>query len=118
MKRIVLVEDDSSIVDIVRLILSENYLVESFPNGKVVGPLVNDPPQLYLIDLQLPGSINGTELCRLIKENEATRKVPVILFSAAPGLMNIAKAAGADDYLEKPFRIKSLRDCVKKHLKN
>ena len=50
------------------------------------------------------------------KSQEDTKNIPVIMVSASPGLAEMAKSAGADDYLEKPFHLKELLATVEKYV--
>jgi two-component system phosphate regulon response regulator PhoB len=69
----------------------------------------NDPPDLVLLDLMLPG-IDGMEVCRRLKQDAATRDIPVIIISAKGEENDIITGLerGADDYLSKPFSPKIL----------
>lgn len=64
-----------------------------------------EPPDLALLDVMLPGSIDGLELCRLIKNDPRTCHTKVVLVSGRGHRndMLIGRAAGADDYVIKPF---------------
>ncbi len=66
-------------------------------------------PAIILIDVMLPG-FNGFELCRQLRDNPATTNIPRVMLSACDSLTDRmeALAAGADRYLTKPVRIKSL----------
>lgn len=60
---------------------------------------------LYILDKQLSG-IDGLDLCRMLKNRDETRHVPVIILSASPNINELANAAGADAVVEKPFELK------------
>jgi len=107
-KLIVIVEDDASILDILRLILTRaGYEVDHFQDGNhfVAGaaPLAD----LYLIDRQLSG-IDGLDICRFLKSKPESQSIPIIVLSATPGIQNLVQQAGADDFIEKPFSKKHL----------
>ena len=63
------------------------------------------PPDLLLLDIMMPGTLNGLEVCRQIKADHATRFTKVVLLTARvqAGDKEAGLAAGADDYLMKPF---------------
>lgn len=115
MKKLIIIDDDPSILDVLRLVLGESYQVTTYPDGS---PILNgtfDLPDLFVLDKQLSGT-DGLDLCRLLKQGDDTHHIPVIIISATPGIQAMAAAAGADDVLEKPFRVKALRECIAKHL--
>lgn len=64
-----------------------------------------EPPDVALLDVMLPGEIDGLELCRLIKNDPRTRHAKVVLVSGRGHRndMLIGRAAGADEYVIKPF---------------
>ncbi len=116
MKRIVCADDDPGLQDIFPLICGRaGYSVTMFSNGEELMEQLDDLPDLYLLDKQLSG-IDGMEVCRHLKSQDATRHIPVIMVSASPNLDKQSKAAGADGFLEKPFEVKYLFELLKKYL--
>lgn len=114
MKRIILAEDDCSIQDTVRLILeSAGYHVDIFSDGDLIIRNEFTVPDVFILDRQLPG-IDGLDVCRFLKQNESTKDVPVIMLSANPMIVKLAKLAGADYAIEKPFRMKDLKGAVER----
>ena len=112
MKRIVVVEDDEAIADVVRLILARaGYSITIYENSAPLLAGTYDLPQLYILDKQIPG-IDGLELCRRLKADPLTAAIPVIMLSASPQIQSLAAAAGADAALEKPFEAAGLRQLV------
>lgn len=115
-ERIVVVEDDQDIQYLLRDTLSRaGYSVEVLSNGDSLISRNVGTPDLFLLDVNLPG-INGLELCRFLKLNTVTKNVPVILVSAFPGLRTVAPKYYADDALEKPFNFKNLVTLISKHI--
>jgi DNA-binding response OmpR family regulator len=115
-ERIIIVEDDPVISETMMMILqSVGYSVTTFLDGTMI--LDNDytHPDIFIIDKQLQG-IDGLDICRHLKSSKETMDIPVILVSASCDLFGSAKKALADDALEKPFKMKELRDIVAKHL--
>jgi two-component system KDP operon response regulator KdpE len=106
--RVLLVEDDPNIVDLIR----SNLAVRGFDtmvctDGLRALQLVESSrPDIVLLDLMLPG-IDGMELCRAIRERSA---VGIIVVSARRGERDKVSAlnVGADDYMTKPFSIEEL----------
>jgi DNA-binding response OmpR family regulator len=72
-------------------------------------------PDLFIIDKQLSG-VDGLDICAHLKTRQLTAQVPVIMVSASPSVEALAKKAGADDFLEKPFNRKEILKLVRKHL--
>ena len=101
--RILVVEDDPAIAQLLRLMLEdEGYEVSATRNPAEVVEAVVPPPDLVLLDLRLSG-IDGGEVCRRLKGRDATRNLPVVLVSADPHVARVADACGADAFLAKPF---------------
>jgi two-component system, OmpR family, KDP operon response regulator KdpE len=106
--RVLLVEDDPNIVDLIR----SNLAVRGFdtvvsPDGsRALQLLETEQPDIVLLDLMLP-EVDGFELCRQIRERSP---VGVIVVSARGGERDKVSAlnAGADDYMTKPFSIEEL----------
>lgn len=117
MKKIIFADDDPSIQDVVNLIFEDQYEVTTLSNGEELMNNNFEIPDLFLVDKQLPGGFDGLAICRFLKNQEATKRVPVILISASPNLKKLAKEAGADDSIEKPFRITELRQMIAAYTK-
>ncbi|RYD54995.1 MAG: response regulator [Sphingobacteriales bacterium] len=112
MKRIIIVEDDPDIRDALDVILGSTYNVAIYSGA---APLLEEDyelPDLYIIDKQLSG-VSGLSLCEYLKGQEDTMRIPVILLSASPDIVKLAKSSGADDALEKPFKVNILRAMVR-----
>lgn len=115
MTKIVIVDDDPSIQEGLKLIFSDDeFDVAIYSDGNSL--LEAAVPDIYVIDKQLSG-VDGLDLCRMLKANPQTKHIPVIMLSASPGIRRLASEAGADHVIEKPFRIQTLRDAVKQHVK-
>ena len=115
-KQIFIVDDDPAILDALELALNSVYTIKTFVNGEDLLNYHDTHPDLVLLDKQLPG-IDGLDVCRNLKEQLITSKVPVIILSASPHLNDFARLAGADEVLEKPFSLKSLRMTLERYLK-
>jgi CheY-like chemotaxis protein len=66
-----------------------------------------------VLDRQLSGQ-DGLKVCKFLKSQNTTKHIPVIIVSATPGIGKMAKEAGADDFIEKPFQIKDLLGVVER----
>ncbi len=115
-KRVLIIDDDPGMQDAFRLIFERaGYLVEMLSNGSTV--LADDfsVPDIFILDRQLSG-VDGLDLCGVLKRRPHTAHVPVIIVSATPHVARLARLAGADGFLEKPFRIRELLNLVEKLL--
>ena len=102
-KRIIIADDDPGIQDIFRIIFEKaGYMATIFSNGMNILKNNYELPDIFLLDKQLADS-DGLEICRYLKSRPETKFIPVIMISATPGIRQLAKEAGADDFLEKPF---------------
>jgi two-component system, OmpR family, KDP operon response regulator KdpE len=106
--RILLVEDDPNIVDLIRSNLAVRGfdMMVSTDGSRALQLLESGRPDVVLLDLMLPG-VDGMELCRAMRERSA---VGIIVVSARRGERDKISALnmGADDYMTKPFSIEEL----------
>jgi CheY-like chemotaxis protein len=112
MKRILIVEDDAAIQDIFKVIFETyGYSVQCIDDAaKLIGKKF-DRPDAIIMDRQLPG-VDGVEACRYLKSQPSTKEIPVILITAGEGISQAAQLAGADDFFQKPFDMKSILNKV------
>jgi len=105
-ERILVVDDEEDILDLVRYNLEKDgYEVACAASGETVLPAVRRlPPDLIILDLMLPG-VDGLTVMKLLKADEAARRIPVIMLTAKGGEADIVTGLelGADDYVTKPF---------------
>ena len=117
-KKILIVDDTVSNLDILEDLLHE-YIVLSSTNGQDALEAVNEEPiDLILLDIMMP-DMDGYEVCKRLKSNPETKEIPVIFITAKDDEASIEKAykVGGDDYVRKPFLPKELLARVKKELK-
>ncbi len=115
-KKILVADDDPGIQDIFKIILeSAGYTVEIISNGEDILGDNYTVPNLFLLDKRLSG-IDGIDICRHLKSQQSTAKIPVIMISANPGIGAESHEAGADDFIEKPFDVPYFLETIKKHL--
>ncbi|ELR71126.1 response regulator receiver modulated metal dependent phosphohydrolase [Fulvivirga imtechensis AK7] len=102
-------DDDPGILDVMKIMLEDvgGYEVETTTDGESVLEIQHDYPDLILLDLWMSG-INGSEVCKTLKNNEETKAIPVIIFSANRDVGIISKSVAADDYIAKPFQMSDL----------
>jgi two-component system cell cycle response regulator DivK len=118
-RRILVVEDNAKNLKLVRDVLQfSGYEVTEARSGEEGVELArNRTPDLILMDLQLPG-IDGVEALRLLRENPATRSVPVVAVTAFAMKNDRDRAllAGFNGYVEKPISVRALPSQVKNFL--
>ena len=118
-RTVLYVEDNEYNRKIVRQLLSRTpYRLIEAPDGETGVALAQDKlPELILMDVQLP-KMSGLEATRVLKRDERTRHIPIIVITsfALSGDREKAAAAGADSYLAKPYSPRELLDLVNKYL--
>jgi len=118
-KKILIVDDEK----LMRSLLQRNVVLAGYDvivgsNGtEALKALEETTPDLIVVDLVMP-DMNGFELCRRIRNNERTKKTPIIVVSALQGESDVADAknSGADVFLTKPIKPAEFIDHVKKFL--
>jgi CheY-like chemotaxis protein len=112
-KRILICDDDPGILDMLELILDEtgHQIIPEANSLNVRALMEREKPDLVVLDLWMP-MLSGDQVLRVIRENPVTREIPVIVISASTDGKEIAKRAGASDYLAKPFDVDQLLSMV------
>lgn len=114
-KLVVLIEDDADIAEAIAYQLTKTGVqVRIARTGEEGLAAVRRGADLVLLDLNLPG-MDGLEICRLIRRQESTAHIPVIIVSARAEEVDrvLGLEMGADDYVVKPFSLKELAARVK-----
>jgi two-component system, OmpR family, response regulator VicR len=119
-KRILCIEDEPEMIDLIRLILGRRGFAVSGANGGKAGleAVRSELPDLVLLDLMMP-DMDGWEVYQQMKAEESTRHIPVIVVTAKA--QSIDKVLGlhiakVDDYISKPFSPQELLSSVEKTL--
>ena len=106
MSRVLVVEDDQDIAAlIVRYLAKAGYATETLHAGtSVVSRVRQDPPELLILDLMLPGT-SGLQIFRALRAEPGTTAIPIIMLTARGDETDriLGLELGADDYLTKPF---------------
>ena len=117
-KRILCIEDEPEMIDLIRLILGRRgFEVLGAAGGKEgLEKVRQDPPDLVLLDLMMP-DMDGWEVYQQMKADEKTKNIPVIVVTAKA--QSIDKVLGlhiakVDDYISKPFSPQDLMNSVDK----
>jgi DNA-binding response OmpR family regulator len=116
-KKLLVVDDEPDILEFLQIILEEEgYAVITSDKGEFLEQLHNGGlPDLILVDVLLSGK-DGREIVKLLKSQEETKHIPVIMFSAHPSAEETAREAGAEDFVAKPFEIDLLLSRIASHL--
>src|SRR5437867_10930626 len=104
--RILIVEDDRDIADLVAHYLGKaGFTTDVISAGRdALKAIVDRPPDLVVLDLMLP-QLDGLEICRALRNNEKTADIPIIMLTARAEESDriVGLELGADDYIAKPF---------------
>ena len=117
--RILIIEDNADTRKFLETLLSKEFETFSAENGVTgIEFARNKNPNLILLDIMLP-VLNGLDACSLLKQDERTRRVPIIFLSAknTPNDITHGLSIGADDYISKPFDYKELVARIKVRLR-
>ncbi len=119
-KNIIMVVDDTSEnIDILKSSLIADYVVRPAPSGQIALRVANiyPHPDLILLDIMMP-DMDGYEVCRRLKADPVTRDIPVIFVTAKSDVADelAGLQLGAVDYITKPFSIPIVQARVKTHL--
>jgi putative two-component system response regulator len=116
--RLLLVDDEPSNLRVLRQVLMQDYRLTFAKSGEEALALVRrELPDLVLMDVMMPG-MTGLEVCRKLKLDEATRKVPIIFVTALKDETDETSGfeAGAVDYITKPISPAVVKARVRTHL--
>ena len=107
MKKIMIVDDQPEVRELVEVtLLSDGYEILQTDTGeKAIEMAIREKPDIILMDIMMPGEIDGLEAVRILKSNPDTKDLYVILLTAKGQKkdIEIGLLAGADDYFVKPF---------------
>jgi len=115
-RRILVVDDDVELVELITEVLERDgrFEVRSVNNGFDAGMMVKDyQPDLIVLDVMLP-DINGKEVCQRVRSDKAMDSVKIVCISGMveDDKVDELKAAGANDFMRKPFEVDRLVDRI------
>lgn len=113
-KKILVIENDTSIADVMKeLLADEDYNYVIYDDAVEIQPLILEhQPDLILLDYLLDNT-NGGELCSQVKKAPETAHIPVIIYSAAPKVLQSLGYYGCDLFVAKPFDLEYLTEQIK-----
>ena len=113
MSKILIVDDERNIVELIRLYMEKEGFetICAYTGDEALSSFRDEKPDLIILDLMLPG-IDGWQVCREIRKTSA---VPIIMLTAKSETFDkvLGLELGADDYITKPFETKELLARVK-----
>jgi phosphate regulon transcriptional regulator PhoB len=116
MKRVLIIEDDKDIVELVRYNLAnEGFQVNAaFDGSSGLNSLKKSPPDILLLDLMLP-KLSGLDICREVRRDDSLNRLPILMLTARGEEADrvVGLEMGADDYVTKPFSPRELLARVK-----
>jgi len=117
--KVLIVDDEELNLQLIEAYLNEEYEIITAQSGtEALKKIIEEKPDIVLLDIMMP-QINGYDVCKSIKENDATRFIPVVMCTALSGSEAKVKAIeiGADDFLTKPINREELFARIKSLLK-
>lgn len=115
---ILAVDDTLANIDVVKGVLSQDYLVQAATSGKLALKIIDKmKPDLILLDIMMP-EMDGYDVCATLKSKAETKDIPIIFLTAKSQVEDETKglSLGAVDYITKPISPPILKERVKNHL--
>jgi DNA-binding response OmpR family regulator len=108
---VLVIDDEKDLVELVRYNLEKEqfHAITAFDGASAVEIAMKHRPELIILDLMMPG-MNGLEVCRVLRADEKTRDIPIIMLTARTSETDrvVGLEMGADDYVTKPFSPREL----------
>lgn len=116
-KNILVIDDDEGILEGFEALLeNEGYTVTTSADASYLLNIKDKFPDLILLDVLLSG-LDGRQICKIMKNDTKTKKIPIILMSAAPYIENTIEDSHADDFIQKPFEMEDLLNRITHHIR-
>lgn len=117
-KTILIYDDDDDILLLCKTILLKyDYHVETLSRcDNIVADIATINPHLVIMDLWIP-EMGGEKAIEQLKQHEAGRKIPVLLFSANSNVKEICDRINVNGYIEKPFSINTFIETIEKNIR-
>jgi DNA-binding response OmpR family regulator len=110
MKKVLIIDDEQDNLTLLSDMLKGSFEPLTAPSGKDgLALAVQTQPDVILLDINMP-EMDGFEVCKRLREQPRTQKIPVIMLTTASSLDSRVKGLdiGADDYITKPFQVREL----------
>jgi CheY-like chemotaxis protein len=118
--KILVVDDEENVRRLLRSMLGNKYIVLEAKDGEVAIDIArSQKPDFILMDIMMP-NIDGYTACYTIKQDPATKTIPIVMLTAVGQELNkkLAQEMGADGYITKPFGLLELLNTVERFLTN
>lgn len=116
--RILIVDDEENVRRFIRKVIEDYFpdsAVDEAGDGFRAGWKTHSfRPQLVILDMKLPG-VDGMEVCRYIRQFEELKGIKILAISGNEALETMARQAGSDDFLQKPFSVDDLKKKILAH---
>jgi two-component system phosphate regulon response regulator PhoB len=116
MKKILIVDDEEKVRKLVEVTLSvgDVEIFHAATGEEALNRVQEVRPDVILLDVMMPGPLDGYDVCRLIKQDPATKSIYIIMLTARGQQADKERglALGADDYFVKPFSPMELMDKI------
>ena len=110
---ILVLDDDPDICIMIKMVLDyygyDAMDAENEENARKI--ISSNHVDLLIMDMLLSG-VDGTDICRQLKQHKETSSIPILMFSAHPTAKETCLAAGADDFISKPFEMSDMMDKI------
>lgn len=119
MKKVLIVDDQIDIRRLISLTLGRHYsLLEACDGAAAISMVETSRPDAVILDVMMPGDLNGFDVLEKIKSNKSTRSIYVVMLTAKGQASDIDRAIikGADAYLIKPFSPLQLVRLLQEHI--
>ena len=111
MKKLLIVDDQPSIRQMIRLAVRNSFSLEDADSADAaLESILAERPDAIVLDVMMPGSMNGFQLCERIKRNAALADIHIVLVTARSQVedQELGRSLGADAYFIKPFSLMAL----------
>ena len=110
---ILVLDDDPDICIMIKMVLDYyGYDAMDAENEENATKIISsNHVDLVIMDMLLSGA-DGTDICRRLKQDKVTSSIPILMFSAHPTAKDTCLAAGADDFISKPFEMNDMMDKI------
>jgi DNA-binding response OmpR family regulator len=118
-QKILVVDDDEMTTELAKTFLEKHdfAVVVAKDGDEAIQLAHSEVPDLILLDVMLP-TVDGFEVCKRLRSHDQFKKTPILMFTARGFSSDVeqGQAAGADEYIVKPFSGKALIATIRKHL--
>ena len=118
MNYILIADDEPMNLEILKIMLMDDYEIKCVENGvECIKSIDERIPDLLLLDFSMP-EMDGIEVCKILRSNEKTQNLPIIILSGFASEEHIknGREAGVNDYVTKPFTQEEILKTVAEYI--